>query len=226
MLIDMRPIKSSNIIYAADLENCTQVVGAINELHPYIGVVKVAPHIMICEGLESILEQATNHGLSVFLDLKLHDIPQTVYNAVKMASKKGASMITVHICGGKQMLEAALSARKEGGSKIAVLGVTKLTSLAITDASEVVSMAMQAQACGLDGVICSAFESRQIKELCGASFITVTPGIRLADSNNHDQARVATPRYSIDNMADYMVIGRLITEANDKPGLMRKILAM
>lgn len=217
------PIKPENIIFAADYLDYDQLVLTLDQIHDYIGTVKVTPGMVISMGMKWIEQLARTFDTKLFLDMKFHDIPQTVYNAVSEAVKAKVAMLTVHIAGGEEMMRYAVQARGNGDTKI--FGVTILTSSAASF-DEVLSMAKKAHHAGLDGVICSAFEAKAIKQICGPSFIVVTPGIRLDGDSCHDQKRVATPQFAIDEGVDYIVVGRSITQAVDKLAAMKKILGI
>lgn len=169
------------------------------------------------------------------LDLKLHDIPNTVKKAAKNAGLLGAELLTVHASGGSAMLKAAVEGVREAGSKTKVLAVTVLTSideetlqneLGVTKSvlEQVKSLAMLAKESGVDGVVCSPKEITAIRECCGQNFLIVTPGIRPKGSAVGDQKRIKTPAEAINDGANYIVVGRPITEANDPAGAMEAIL--
>ncbi|MGH9445220.1 MAG: orotidine-5'-phosphate decarboxylase, partial [Terriglobia bacterium] len=189
----------------------------------------------------------TARGEAVFLDLKFHDIPNTVRGAAREAAQLGARMFNVHASGGRRMMEAAREGALEGcasqngptgnggATRPMVLAVTVLTSLAQPELEEigmsgsaedtVIRLARLAQSSGLDGVIASAQEAAPIRKACGPGFIIVTPGIRPAASMTHDQARVSTPADAIRAGADYLVVGRPITGAPDPEGAAEAIVA-
>jgi len=172
---------------------------------------------------------ATGH--KVFLDLKFHDIPNTVRAAVREAAQLGVSMVNLHACGGRKMMEAALEGACSGvtgarnGARPRVLAVTILTSLETQDLEElgitgtpveaVIRLARLAQSAGLDGVVASPREVSALRQACGPGFLIVTPGIRPASAAANDQARIATPASAIASGADYLVVGRPITGAPD-----------
>ncbi|WP_226037965.1 orotidine-5'-phosphate decarboxylase [Aquibacillus saliphilus] len=188
--------------------------------------VKVGMELFYREG-PRVIEQLKENNHSIFLDLKLHDIPTTVNKAMKNLAKLGVDIVNVHALGGSEMIKAA----KEGLIKGAVnkevpklLAVTLLTSMGestlkqelhVNDTIEstVVRLAKLANDSGADGVVCSAHEANKIKISCGFDFLTVTPGIRLTNSANNDQKRIATPVFAKQNGADAIVIGRSITQA-------------
>ena len=163
-------------------------------------------------------------GFDVFLDLKFHDIPNTVAQSVKAASNLGVWMLNIHASGGSIMMNAAKEATSGLLKPPLIIGVTMLTSLSEKDVNEIgiqdisnqaLSLASLAKKNSLDGVVCSVNEVRRIKELLGKDFITVTPGIRSSDSLKDDQSRVSTARNAIENGSDYLVIGRPITQSDN-----------
>ncbi len=188
-------------------------------------MVKVGSQLFSAEGPRAI-QRLAGMGLGIFLDLKFHDIPNTVAGAVSaVAGLPGVRLITLHISGGTAMMRAAREAVGTGRRRPALLGVTILTSLDAgalkevgisgTPASRALELALLAQNAGLDGVVASAQEASAIREACGQDFLIVVPGIRPAQASVNDQARVATPAQAIRNGANYLVVGRPITEASD-----------
>jgi len=189
--------------------------------------VKVGMELFYREG-PKVVENLKEKGHPIFLDLKLHDIPTTVMKAMKNIAKLEVDMINVHALGGSEMLKRAKEGLLSGNTshETKLIAVTVLTSHDdeimnkellipgnITD--NAVHFADFAQQNGADGVVCSVHEAKQIKERCGENFITVTPGIRLADSDTNDQKRVATPSFAKRNGSDCLVIGRTITKARN-----------
>ena len=182
----------------------------------------------------AFVTELVDRGKRVFLDLKLHDIPNTVAGAVAVASDLGVEFLTVHTSGGATMLEAAARARSGG---IRLLGVTVLTSLSPDEIStvwgreirslreEVGRLAMMARDAGMDGVVASPLETPWIRSLSGPDLIIVTPGIRPAGSDRGDQNRITTPAEAVQAGADFLVIGRPITQAEDPPAALASILA-
>jgi orotidine-5'-phosphate decarboxylase len=186
-------------------------------------LVKVGSQLFTAEGPRAV-EQLAGLGFAIFLDLKFHDIPNTVAGAVKAAAElPGVRLMTVHASGGVAMMAAAKEALSGKVAPPALLGVTILTSLdeAALDrmampgsaGSRVVALARLAQEAGLDGVVASAHEAQQIRQVCGDSFLIVVPGVRPALWSTNDQSRVATPAEAIRAGADYLVVGRPITAA-------------
>jgi orotidine-5'-phosphate decarboxylase len=166
-------------------------------------------------------------GFEVFLDLKFHDIPNTVAQACKAASRLGVWMLNVHALGGRAMLSAAREALEGAPRRPRLIGVTVLTSLSADDLEEVgiggtlvtaaSRLAALSRSCGLDGVVCSALEAPALRAASGPAFLLVTPGIRMAADTADDQKRVVTPADAVRNGSSYLVIGRPITRAPD-PG--------
>src|SRR5690242_20367617 len=196
-----------------------------------VGGVKLGLEFFTANGPEGVRETA--RGIDLFLDLKLHDIPNTVAGAVKSALALDPLLLTVHCAGGPAMLRAAVEAR--GARRTKLLGVTVLTSLDDGDlastgqggpvATQVRRLALLAKQSGLDGVVCSPQEVALLRQACGPGFLLVVPGIRPAGSAAGDQKRIQTPRAAIDAGADYLVIGRPISEAGDPAAAARAILA-
>jgi len=200
-------------------------------LKPFSGLdpyVKVGMELYYKEGPQ-IVYWLIERGYRVFLDLKLHDIPNTVKQGIKNLSGMGVSMLNVHASGGSEMMKYAMEGLKEGakgGKEPILIAVTQLTSTSdemlknelliekpLIDC--VLSYAKNAKNSGLNGVVCSVHESKMIKETIGKDFITVTPGIRLPGDSKGDQARIATPSVAKKNLSDFIVIGRSITKSND-----------
>lgn len=221
------------LIVALDLPSADAATRLAGKLHGHVGMFKVGSELFTAEGpvLARYLAAA---GEKVFLDLKFHDIPNTVRAAAREAALAGVRMLNVHALGGLKMMEAALEGARSAGKMGShpssadgplVLAVTLLTSLERADLQDlgltgspeevVVRLARLAQRAGLDGVVASAREITAIRAACGPRFIIVTPGIRPTSAAVHDQLRIATPALAIEAGADYLVVGRPITEAPD-----------
>ncbi|HRQ04401.1 MAG TPA: orotidine-5'-phosphate decarboxylase [Nitrosomonas halophila] len=210
------------IIVALDFPDPAQALALAAQLDSRLCRVKVGKELFTLAG-PRLIEKLMALGFQVFLDLKYHDIPNTVAAACRAASGLGVWMINVHALGGRKMMLAARQALDGRATKL--VAVTLLTSLrqddlneiGIHEAPEVVvrRLAALAQQCGLDGVVCSALEAAQLRASLGSGFLLVTPGIRTAADNLNDQARVATPSAAIANGVDYLVIGRPITQSPD-----------
>lgn len=208
------------LIVALDVDSRARAEGLVDELAPHVGMFKVGKELFTAEGPEMV-RSIVNAGGRVFLDLKFHDIPNTVAKAVGTASRLGAFFVTVHTAGGRAMLEAAASALPAEGTQL--LGVTVLTSHTDETLREVGArgtvvetvrqLAVLARDSGIDGVVCSPHEIGLIRETVGDDMVIVTPGIRPRGSAKGDQARVMTPGEALRLGCDYMVVGRPITEA-------------
>lgn len=191
--------------------------------------VKVGMQLYYKEG-PAIVEQLKLRGYNVFLDLKLHDIPNTVKLAMEVLAGHGADLVNVHAAGGQAMMEAALEGLDKGTpagmSRPSIIAVTQLTSTdeqqmrgeQLIDTSleqSVLHYAKLTKSAGLDGVVCSVHEATAIAEVCGDTFLKVTPGIRLANSQKDDQKRIATPKIARLSGSTHIVVGRAITKASD-----------
>lgn len=229
-----------HLIVALDVPRADAALGLANGLRNSVGTFKVGLELFTAAG-PWLVERLVAQGDRVFLDLKLHDIPSTVRAAAREAARLGVFMFDVHASGGREMMEAAREGVPEGrgGSAGAqrplVLGVTILTSLAAADLAEigfaggpeaaVTRLARLAQQSGLDGVVASPWEAKAIRAACGPEFVIVTPGIRPASALAQDQARAATPAAAIEAGADYLVVGRPITQAPDPAAAAAAIIA-
>lgn len=213
------------LIVALDVPGAEQAMKLAHKLAGHVGLFKVGLELFIAEGADLVRELA-KAGTPVFLDLKFHDIPNTVSRAISAAGNLGVGMINVHASGGREMMLAARQAVDAlPGKKPILLAVTVLTSLDENNLREVgvgqspekqvLRLAELAAGCGLDGVVASAREVPRIKEICGVDFLTVTPGIRPSGGTVGDQKRVMTPAKAIESGSDYLVIGRPITGADD-----------
>jgi len=230
----------AKLIVALDLASADAAARMAEKLHGHVGMFKVGSELFTAEG-PVLARYLVASGEPVFLDLKFHDIPNTVRAAVREASQMGVSIVDVHASGGRKMMEAALEGareaqtRRRSTARPLVLAVTVLTSLAAPDLDElgvagapvdaVVRLAQLAERAGLDGVIASPREIAALRRACGPRFIIVTPGIRPAAAASHDQSRVATPESAIRAGADYLVVGRPITEASDPAAAADAIVA-
>ena len=213
---------TSPVIVALDLEH-TLAIDLAKKLDPENCRLKVGSQLFTSAG-PKVIEELSTLGFDIFLDLKFHDIPNTVAQSVKAASNLGVWMLNVHASGGSIMMNAAKEATAELLEPPLIIGVTMLTSLSEEDVNEIgiqdisnqaLSLASLAKKNSLDGVVCSVNEVRRIKELLGKDFLTVTPGIRSSDSLKDDQSRVSTARNAIENGSDYLVIGRPITQSDN-----------
>ncbi|WP_226648182.1 orotidine-5'-phosphate decarboxylase [Microbulbifer variabilis] len=226
---------SSPVIVALDYDNAAAALSMADQLDSSLCRVKVGKELFTIAGPD-LVRALVDRGFQVFLDLKFHDIPNTVAAAVRAAARLGVWMVNVHASGGERMMRAAADALSEfGEGKPLLIGVTVLTSttpeeLAATGVGkplkeQVLNLAAQAQSCGLDGVVCSAREAEALKAAFGSDFALVTPGIRPAGSDVGDQRRTLTPSEALSQGSDYLVIGRPITAAEDPLAALQDILA-
>lgn len=217
----------SRTMVALDFSKKEDVMNFLDKFDKPI-YVKVGMELTYAFGFEMIREiKARWH--KIFLDLKLHDIPNTVKNGMKNLAKLDVDVVNLHAAGGSAMMKAAMEGLNEGavnGKRPLCIAVTQLTSTSQEAMNEellipgdvkdvVISYAKLAKESGLDGVVCSVHEARAIHEACGADFLTVTPGIRLSSDSKDDQKRVATPQFAKEEGCDYIVVGRSITKSED-----------
>ena len=219
---------NDRILAALDTTDVGTAAGWATALQGRVGGIKLGKEFFTANGPDGVrrVTQGTGGGQPRFLDLKFHDIPNTVAGAIGSALKVKPFMLNVHASGGRAMMEAAAAAVAEAGTERPILlGVTVITSLGDGDLADmgingtaeqqVIRLAQLAQAAGLDGVVCSAKEITDIREACGPAFKLVTPGIRPAWASSDDQKRIVTPADAVAMGADYLVIGRPITGADD-----------
>ncbi len=227
------------VIVALDFANPMHALGLADRLDPRQCAFKVGKEMFVVAGPEPVRWMVAR-GFRVFLDLKFHDIPNTVAQACAAATRLGVWMLNVHASGGRAMLEAARDAVEktatgEGRARPLLIAVTVLTSLTDGDlatlrwpadaAGQALHLAQLSAASGLDGVVCSALEAPALRAALPRGFRLVTPGIRPAGSAADDQARIITPERAIANGADYLVVGRPITQAADPVAALAKINA-
>ena len=221
----MNKIFKNPIILALDVNSLTKAQSILSDLKSHIGGIKLGMEFFNSFGPEGV-KDISRFNIPIFLDLKLHDIPVTVYKTIKTLMELDIAIINVHSSGGRDMLEAAVKARNEFTEKSTkLIAVTVLTSLDNKDIEEigykdnsedlVLRLASLAKDSGLDGIVCSAKEISLIKRELGKDFILVVPGIRLEEDNKNDQKRVMSPKNAIDAGADFLVIGRPITDSKD-----------
>ncbi len=212
------------IIVALDYQDAASARDLVARLKPELCRLKVGKELFVSAG-PAFVEELVGRGFAVFLDLKFHDIPNTVAQACRAAARLGVWMMNVHASGGPRMLRAAREALEGLPERPRLIAVTVLTSLdgeelrAIgVEASaqqQVLKLASLAHDAGLDGVVCSAREAPELRQALGSGFLLVTPGIRPAGAAAGDQTRILTPDQAIRTGADYLVIGRPITQAPD-----------
>lgn len=217
-------VQNSPIIVALDYPRADAALAMASSLDPKQCRVKVGKELFTRCGPQ-ILEDLHKQGFEVFLDLKFHDIPNTTANAVAVAADLGVWMVNVHASGGRRMMDACVEKLSTFKQKPMLIGVTVLTSmqsedladigLAVSPLEQVIRLAALTQECGLDGVVCSSHEVRDLKAKFGKEFKLVTPGIRPAFAPKGDQRRIMTPSEAVSAGSDYLVIGRPITQAED-----------
>jgi orotidine-5'-phosphate decarboxylase len=220
------------VIVALDYHEAKPVLALADRLSPELCRLKVGKELFTSCG-PALVEQLQARGYEIFLDLKFHDIPNTVAGAVRAAAALGVWMVNVHAGGGRRMMEAAAAALARVRQRPLLIGVTVLTSLSAEDLAElgysetpaqrVMTLARLARDSGLDGVVCSAREAPELRRAMGRGFCLVTPGIRLSGDDAGDQRRVVTPADAMAAGADYLVIGRSITGADDPLAALERI---
>lgn len=213
------------LIVALDVPTAVDAQEIVYELGDSVSFYKVGLQLFTAEG-PKIVSELVNSGRKVFLDLKLHDIPNTVAGAVRSASELGVTMLTVHAAGGTKMLRAAAEAAQQAPQPLAILAVTVLTSLGDEELREsgvqrpipdqVLHLAMLAKSAGCDGIVSSPQESKRLRSALGPEMAIVTPGIRPAGADLGDQSRVATPTAAIQAGASHIVVGRPILSAPNR----------
>lgn len=220
----------TKLILALDFDNIKDAEKMVKLTRDRVDIYKVGSVLFTYAGPRAI-EMVRHQGKEVFLDLKFYDIPNTVMGAARAAGGWGVNMFTVHCSGGVEMMRGALKGASDGpagaGSRARVIGVTLLTSLdaAADTVNRVLSLAKDAVEAGIDGVVCSPMEVSHLKRAWGDRLLTVVPGIRLAEQGKHDQARVATPAQAARDGADFMVIGRSITQSKSPLDALSRILS-
>ena len=217
----------NKLIVALDFPTAAQAQRCVLSCGDEVAYYKVGMELYYSAG-NKMIAFLKQHQKQIFLDLKLQDIPNTVCRAVRVLTRLGVDMINVHATGGLNMMQAARQSMHEEAQALGIatpklIAVTVLTSMNETEfaalnykttvAEQVVSLAKLAQQAGLDGVVASAQEAAQIRQACGKDFLIVTPGVRPAGSATQDQSRITTPAKAIQNGADYLVVGRPVTQA-------------
>jgi orotidine-5'-phosphate decarboxylase len=228
-------MNDAKIVVALDFDKKNEALSFVDKIQPSDCRLKVGKEMFTYFGPEFV-KTLTHRGFDVFLDLKFHDIPNTVAKAVTASADLGVWMVNVHASGGRQMMEKAQQALLSYGSKSPLLiAVTVLTSMGEEDlkgiginlspAEHVHNLANLTKSCGLDGVVCSAWEAESLKSSLGHDFKLITPGIRPAGAASDDQKRIMTPEQAIAVGVDYLVIGRPITKALDPHAVLQQINA-
>ena len=222
-----------DVIIACDFASAAETYAFLDRFTEEKPFVKIGMELYYAEG-PAIVREIRRRGHSVFLDLKLHDIPNTVEKAMRVLSQLDVQMVNLHAAGTKAMMEAALKGlTRDDGTRPILLAVTQLTStseermhdellISGSIADCVCHYARMAKEAGLDGVVCSPLEAGMVKEHCGKEFLTVTPGIRFADGVVGDQVRITTPARAKEIGSDFIVVGRPITAAEDPVAAYRK----
>lgn len=221
--------KISKVMVALDVDTADKAMDIAKQLAGTGCWLKIGLELYALSGL-SLVQKFKGMGFNIFLDLKLHDIPNTVARTMQVLVDSAVDMINVHCAGGYDMMARAAEIGSKSGKK--VIGVTVLTSMGQDDLSkvgvqstvedQVINLALLAKQAGLDGVVASAREVTSIREACGSEFLLVTPGIRPAGSEQNDQVRVLTPNEALDKGSSYLVVGRPITAAgNSKEALLK-----
>jgi len=222
------PSPENPLVVALDVSDLGRAESLARAVGPAAAMVKVGLELFTAHGPASVVR--IRSIAPVFLDLKLHDIPTTVERAARNAARLGVAMLTVHAMGGEAMMAAAVRGATQGSEEAgrpspAVAAVTVLSSLSGESLASPGSLAFEARAAGAAGAVVSGEDVAVVREVTGEEFCLVVPGIRPAGSNGHDQLRILTPEEALAAGADYLVIGRPITEANDPAGAARSILA-
>jgi orotidine-5'-phosphate decarboxylase len=225
-------LDSRRIIVALDFPDAEAALAAAARLDPALCRVKVGKELFVAAG-PALVDKLHAAGHEVFLDLKFHDIPNTVAGACRSAARMGVWMLNVHASGGEAMMRAARAAVDAASRRPLLIGVTILTSLADAElgrvgfagsaADNAERLARFARECGLDGVVCSAEEAPRLRAATAPAFLLVTPGIRLEQDARGDQARVVTPVEAVRRGADYLVIGRPVTQSKDPAATLAQI---
>jgi len=226
-------LDDKRVIVALDFPDAGAALAMVARLDPALCRVKVGKELFVAAG-PAVVERLQASGFEVFLDLKFHDIPNTVAGACRAAARLGVWMLNVHAGGGSAMMRAAREAVEGFPKRPLLIGVTVLTSLSDAELGEigfagsaadnVARLARLAAASGLDGVVCSAEEATMLRETLGAGFVSVTPGIRLPGDAKGDQSRVVTPEDAVRRGAHYLVIGRPVTQSADPSATLRSIM--
>jgi orotidine-5'-phosphate decarboxylase len=223
----VRPRPPNPLIVAIDVSDLGRAGELATRLAPEAAILKVGLELLMAHGPRAVA--AVGEHAPVFVDGKLHDIPTTVERASANIARLGVRMFNVHALGGEAMMRAALEGAHRGADAVGatmplVLGVTVLSSLAGEGLASPASLAFEAKHAGLDGVVVSGGDVRDVRDACGEDFVLVVPGVRPQGTNGDDQVRVLTPGEAIERGADYLVVGRPITDAEDPVGVARSII--
>ena len=225
-----------DVIIALDFESREKTLAFLDQFTNCKPFAKIGMELFYAEG-PSIVREIKARGHKIFLDLKLHDIPNTVKKAMAVLSSLDVDMVNLHAAGTRAMMQAALEGlTRADGTRPLLIAVTQLTSTSQQSmeqeieiqkplADVVIDYAKNAGLAGLDGVVCSPLEAGKIHAACGEGFVTVTPGIRFADSKADDQVRITTPSTARELGADYIVVGRPITQAEDPVAAYKRCVA-
>jgi orotidine-5'-phosphate decarboxylase len=234
MLVPVAPVPQARAIVALDVPSLNEARALVERLGAACGFYKVGSELFSAEG-PRVAEWLRGAGKQVFLDLKFHDIPNTVRSSARAAARLGASLLTVHASGGRAMLSAAVEGAAEGGGA-GVLAVTVLTSLGRAELAEawgreiasvqdeVERLASLARDCGAHGLVCAGTEATRIRAVHGDRLALLVPGIRLAGSPAGDQTRIVSPAEAVRAGARYLVVGRTVTAAPDPVAAMSEVL--
>ena len=227
---------AKDVIIACDFNSKEEVLNFLSKFENEKPFVKIGMELFYAEGPE-IVREIKKMGHKIFLDLKLHDIPNTVKKSMKVLSNLDVDMCNVHAAGTKGMMSAAIEGlTRPDGTRPLLIAVTQLTSTSEEVMQQelwiekpidqtVMHYAKNTMEAGLDGVVCSPLEAGKVHEVCGEKFLTITPGVRFADGDGGDQKRVATPEKAREWGSDYIVVGRPITQAEDPVAAYRRCIA-
>lgn len=226
-------MSESPIIVALDFPSSEQALAMAKRLSPQLCRVKIGKELFTAAGPQ-LVEQLVAMGFQVFLDLKFHDIPNTVAGAVAAAANLGVWMVNVHASGGVRMMQAARQSIADFSDRPLLIAVTVLTSMAAEDlsqtgvelapAQQVLSLARLSKDCGMDGVVCSAMECEMLRRELGRDMALVTPGIRPVGADSDDQRRIVSPGQALALGSSYLVIGRPVTRAAEPASVLQAIL--
>ena len=227
---------AKDVIIACDFNSKAEVLNFLSKFENEKPFVKIGMELFYAEGPD-IVREIKKMGHKIFLDLKLHDIPNTVKKSMKVLSNLDVDMCNVHAAGTKGMMSAAIEGlTREDGTRPLLIAVTQLTSTSEEVMQQelwidkpidetVMHYAKNTMEAGLDGVVCSPLEAGKVHDVCGEKFLTITPGVRFADGDVGDQKRVATPEKAREWGSDYIVVGRPITQAEDPVAAYRRCMA-